>query len=119
MPCCLVLLLAIIGPRFVIVMLALFSNYFYAPYNGLLVPVLGFFFMPFTTLAYAWSINTSGEVSGLQLVIVVLAVLIDLGVVGGGADRRRRGQFPPRQPPPSAPGPSSGGRVLEADGSVE
>jgi hypothetical protein len=113
MPCCLILALAIIGPRFVIVMLALFSNYFYLPYNGLLVPVLGFFFMPFTTLAYAWSINMTGEVSGLQLVVVVIAVLIDLGVVGGGADRRRRGQFPPPR------GPQSGSRVLEADGSVE
>ncbi len=112
MPCCLILMLAIIGPRFVIVMLALFSNYFYLPYSGLLVPVLGFFFMPFTTLAYAWSINTTGEVADLRMIVVVIAVLIDLGVVGGGADRRRRGQFPPRRP-------QSGGRVLEADGSVE
>jgi hypothetical protein len=114
MPCCLVLALAIIGPRFVIAMLLLFTNYFSVPYHGILLPILGFFFMPFTTLAYAWSINTSGEVSGLQLVVVILAVLIDLGVIGGGADRRRRGQFPP----PSA-GSGSGGRVLEADGSVE
>lgn len=90
MPCCLLLLLATIGPRFVIVMLALFSNYLQTAYTGLLIPLLGFLFLPFTTLVYAWAINTTGEVSGLQLVVVVIAVLIDLGVVGGGANRRRQ-----------------------------
>jgi hypothetical protein len=84
------LLLATIGPRFVIVMLALFSNYLQTAYSGLLIPLLGFLFLPFTTLAYAWAINTTGEVSGFQLLVVVLAALIDLGVVGGGANRRRQ-----------------------------
>ena len=107
MPCCLLLLLAMIGPRFVIAMLALFSNYLQTAYTGLLIPLLGFLFMPFTTLAYAWAINTTGQVSGLQLVVVVIAVLIDLGVIGGGANRRRYQR------------PSGGGRVLDADGSVE
>ena len=107
MPCCLVLLLAIIGPRFVIVILALFSNYLQTAYTGFLIPLLGFLFLPFTTLAYAWSINTTGEVSGLQLVVVVIAVLLDLGVIGGGANRR---QYQRR---------FGGGRVLDADGSVE
>ena len=107
MPCCLLLLLAIIGPRFVIVLLALFSNYLQTAYTGLLIPLLGFLFLPFTTLAYAWAINTTGEVSGLQLVVVVIAVLVDLGVFGGGADRGRRRR---RQ---------QQGRILEADGTVE
>ena len=107
MPCCVLLLLAIIGPRFVIVMLALFSNYLQTAYTGLLIPLLGFLFMPFTTLAYAWAINSTGEVWGLQLVVVVIAVLLDLGVIGGGADRRRRQRRQER------------GRILEADGTVE
>lgn len=89
MPCCLLLLLAIIGPRFVLLALALFSNYLQAAYTGLLIPLLGFLFMPFTTLAYAWAINSTGQVAGIQLVVVVVAVLIDLGVIGGSADRRR------------------------------
>src|SRR5690606_34243603 len=104
MPCCLLLLLAMIGPRFVIAMLALFSNYLQTAYTGLLIPLLGFLFMPFTTLAYAWAINTTGEVSGLQMVVVIIAVLIDLGVVGGGANRRRQQQR------------HRGGMVLDADG---
>lgn len=107
MPCCLLLLLAMIGPRFVIALLALFSNYLQTAYTGLLIPLLGFLFMPFTTLAYAWAINSTREASGIQLVVVVIAVLIDLGVIGGGADRRRRQQ---RQ---------RGGMILDADGTVE
>jgi hypothetical protein len=105
MPCCLVLALMMIGPRFVIIMLALFTNYLQTAYTGLLIPLLGFIFMPFTTLAYAWAMNTTGEVSGLQLVVIIIAVLIDLGVVGGGADRRRRQR--------------RRGMILEADGTVE
>jgi hypothetical protein len=97
-----------IGPRFVIAMLALFSNYLQTAYTGLLIPLLGFFFMPFTTLAYAWSINTTGEVSGLQMIVVIIAVLIDLGVIGGGANRRRRQQRQHRD-----------GVILDADGTVE
>ncbi|MDA1236600.1 MAG: hypothetical protein O3A53_17585, partial [Acidobacteria bacterium] len=102
------ILLAMIGPRFVIAMLALFSNYLQTAYTGLLIPLLGFLFMPFTTLAYAWSINTTNEVSGMQLVVVIIAVLIDLGVVGGGANRRRRQVRRQR-----------GGMILDADGTVE
>jgi hypothetical protein len=57
----------------------------------MLWPLLGFFFMPLTTLAYAWAINSGGSVQGLYLVVVVLAVLMDLGLLGSGeASRRRR-----------------------------
>jgi hypothetical protein len=46
--------------------------------------------MPLTTLAYAWAINSRGSVEGLQLVVVIIAVLIDLGLMGGSAAQRRR-----------------------------
>ena len=45
--------------------------------------------MPFTTLAYAWAINSNGSVSGFYLVVVILAVLMDLGSLGGGASQHR------------------------------
>ena len=89
MPCCLLLALAFLGPRIVIIGLALFSSFFERAYDGLLIPLLGFLFLPFTTLAYAWSINTRGEVAGLQLVVVAIALLFDLGVLGGGASKHR------------------------------
>ncbi len=82
MPC----LLALIGfffPRIVLIVLWL-SGYLDKAYATVLWPLLGFFFAPFTTLAYAWAINTNGSVSGIYLVVLVIAVLMDIGVLGGG-----------------------------------
>lgn len=82
--------LALIAPRFAIVLVVLFSDYIGEAYENLLWPFLGFLFMPVTTLAYAWAINSRGSVEGFQLVVVVIAVLMDLGLVGGSAASRRR-----------------------------
>ena len=76
-------------PRLVIILVVILSDYIGAAYQTVLWPLLGFFFMPLTTLAYAWAINTNGSVSGVYFVVMVLAVLIDLGIVGGGASNRR------------------------------
>jgi hypothetical protein len=46
--------------------------------------------MPLTTLTYAWAINSRGSVAGVHLVVVVIAVLIDMGIVGGSASQRKR-----------------------------
>ena len=78
-------------PRFALALVFIFSNYLGRAYETMLWPLLGFFFMPLTTMAYAWAVNTHGTVTGVYLVVVVIAVLIDLGLVGGsGASARRR-----------------------------
>jgi hypothetical protein len=82
--------LALLTPRFAIVLVVLFSDYIGRAYETLHWPFLGFLVMPLTTLAYAWAINSRGSVEGLQLVVVVIAVLIDLGLIGGSAAQRRR-----------------------------
>jgi hypothetical protein len=82
--------LALTAPRFAIVLVVLFSNYIGRAYETVLWPFLGFLFMPLTTLAYAWAINSHGSVEGVHLVVMVIAALIDLGVVGGSASSRRR-----------------------------
>ena len=82
--------LALMAPRFAIVIVVIFSDYIGQAYETLLWPFLGFLFMPLTTLAYAWAINSRGSVEGFQLIVVVIAVLIDLGIVGGSAATRRR-----------------------------
>lgn len=86
---CLVALLAMAFPRLAIVLVVLFSDYIGAAYQTTLWPLLGFFFAPYTTLAYAWAINSNGSVSGLYLIVVVIAVLADLGTFGTGAAGRR------------------------------
>lgn len=85
---CLLALLALIAPRLVIVLLVIFSTYMSSAYQTILWPVLGFIFMPFTTLAYAFAINSHGSVSGLYLALVVIAVLFDLGSLGGAHSQR-------------------------------
>ena len=81
--------MALATPRFAIILVVIFSNYIGRAYQTTLWPFVGFLFMPMTTLAYAWAINSRGSVAGFQLVVVVIAVLIDLGLIGGSASRRR------------------------------
>jgi hypothetical protein len=82
--------LALSAPRFAILLVVVFSDYIGRAYNGPLWAFLGFLFMPLTTLAYAWAINSSGSVEGIYLGAVVIAVMIDLGLIGGSASQRRK-----------------------------
>jgi hypothetical protein len=82
--------LALAAPRFAIVLVVILSDYIGRAYETTLWPLLGFFFMPLTTLAYAWAINSNGAVAGMHMVVVVIAVLMDLGLVGGSAAQRKR-----------------------------
>ena len=88
---CLVVLLALLFPRVVILVLALSSTYLQRAYETAIWPVVGFFFMPLTTLAYALTINEAGSVRGVYAFLMVGAAMIDLGLLTGGeASRRRR-----------------------------
>ena len=86
---CFVGLLALVFPRLAIIVVVIFSDYIGNAYETWIWPLLGFIFMPLTTLAYAWAMSAHGSVEGFHLVVVVLAALMDLGVIGGGASNRR------------------------------
>ena len=87
--CCVVALLAFFGPRLVIFLLWLFTTYMSRAFDTLLLPLLGFIFLPWTTIAFAIAQNEFGGPSGLGLVVIILGVLADIGVLGGGARSRR------------------------------
>jgi hypothetical protein len=87
--CCVLVLLALVGPRVVLVLLWLFTNYLSRAFDTFLWPVLGFLFLPWTTIAYAIAQNELGGMSGLGLIVLALGFLLDIGVVGGGARNRR------------------------------
>ena len=87
---CLFALLAYFAPRFAIVLLVVFSDYLGTAYQSVLVPFLGFLFFPLTTLGYAWAKHSHGSVEGLALAVVLLALLMDLGIIGRTARKRRK-----------------------------
>lgn len=83
------LILGIAFPRFVLVMLFFFTNFLWRAYHGAIIPILGFFFLPLTTVVYAWIVNTGGRVQGIYLVGIIVCVLVDLGLIGQSARGRR------------------------------
>jgi len=89
MACLFVIFLAAF-PRIALVLVFLLSNYLERAYHGLLIPLLGFIFLPLTTLAYAWVVNTGQPLTGVTLIILLVTVIIDLGGLGGGEYHRRR-----------------------------
>jgi hypothetical protein len=87
---CLVVLLALISPRLALVVMWLFTNTLDRAYDSWIVPLIGFFVLPWTTLAYAgmWAAG-SNQVYGFEWFIVGLAFVVDLGAYVGGSARRR------------------------------
>jgi hypothetical protein len=87
---CLAVVLALISPRLALIAVWLFGNVLSRAFDSVLLPLIGFFVLPWTTLAYAvmWDVGTH-EVRGFEWFIVVLAFVADLGSLGGGARGRR------------------------------
>lgn len=90
MPCCVIALLALFGPRLILVGIWLFNNAYLSvgAANNFLLQCLGFIFLPWTLLAYVFSLNTfgAGQFAGLEgtgLVITLVGFIIDLASYGG------------------------------------
>lgn len=80
---CLLIPLALISPRLALVAMWLLSDILSRSFDSWLVPFIGFFLLPWTTLAYAgmWAAGTNA-VTGFEWFIVGLAFLADLGAYG-------------------------------------
>ena len=88
---CLLVALALITPRLIMVILWLLPTHYLSHAYGTWVwPLLGFFLLPTTTLAYAIAVNEFGGFRGWGAVITILGLLGDLGVLGGGRGILRR-----------------------------
>lgn len=87
--CCPLLLLLVFGPRVVLALLFFLSRYLQHAYHSLLIPVLGFIFLPWTTLAYAWVVNSGHSLNGIYLILIIVTVVVDLGAHGGGYRQTR------------------------------
>jgi uncharacterized oligopeptide transporter (OPT) family protein len=88
---CLFLIVIMLFPRVALALLWLFTHYLDRVFhNTILLLILGFLFLPFTTLVYAWMVNSGLPVAGINLLFLLLAVVADLGTVGHGYSRRQR-----------------------------
>jgi hypothetical protein len=82
--CCLIALLLFFGPRVVLALAWLFSNW-YSAFDSGLVAVAGFVVLPWTSLAWMYTyFHHEGQLSGGYVVLIILAALADLGAYGGG-----------------------------------
>jgi hypothetical protein len=64
------LVLALASPRFVLLLFAVLNwDYLFRGYHTALLPLLGFIFLPLTTLVYAVAVNSFGGLQGWALVL--------------------------------------------------
>jgi hypothetical protein len=86
---CLVVLLAFLSPRLALFAIFLFSDLLSEAFDSWFVPLLGFFLLPWTTLAYAVMWSSSNQVVGFEWFIVVLAFVFDLASYASRGKARR------------------------------
>jgi hypothetical protein len=85
---CLAVLFALISPRLALFFIWIFSDLLSRAFDSWFVPLLGFFLLPWTTLAYAVMWSSSDRVYGFEWFIVVLAFFFDLASYAGGSRGR-------------------------------
>jgi hypothetical protein len=81
---CLLLIVFLAFPRIALALLLLFSNYLERAYHSLILPLLGFLFLPLTTLVYAWMANTRQPIAGINLLILIVTIVVDLAALVAG-----------------------------------
>jgi hypothetical protein len=88
---CILVLIALGVPRVVMFFILLLTHWFGQAFATWYWPVLGFCFMPYTTLAYmAAMLNNNHQLAGGWLALFIVAVVVDAGHWGGGGAYYRR-----------------------------
>ena len=91
---CLAVLVALVTPRLVLFMMWVFSDYLNHAFASGWFGLLGFLFLPTTTIMWALAENefaaSGGGLEATGVILVVLGVIIDLGLLGGSGRGVRR-----------------------------
>ena len=81
-----------------------------ATFSTAIVPCLGFLFLPFTTMVYAWLMQGVGGIQGFDWLWLGLALFSDVASIASAGYANRQaipgypsGTTPPPSAPPSAP----------------
>jgi hypothetical protein len=88
--CCLAVLILLLGPRLFLMVAWVLTNW-YDAFDSRLVAFLGWLFLPYTSMAWMYVFfNNEGRVEGGYIVLMILAVLFDIGVFSGGHRSMKR-----------------------------
>lgn len=91
---CLLGCVALGFPRVALFFVWLFEpGYLSRAFGGALWPLLGFFFLPVTTIAFAYGMNSlgrAGQMPPFGWLLVIIGLLVDLGLLGGGSSSAQR-----------------------------
>ncbi len=85
--CCWFLIGWAFAPRVALVFMWLLNDRISAAFGGIIVPLIGFFILPWTTLTY--TLVAPGGLGVFDIAFLVIAVIADLGAYGGGARYRQ------------------------------
>lgn len=90
--CCLIVALMLVGPRVVLAFAWLFSDWYSAFTSGWMA-LLGWLFLPWTSLAWIFThFHNGGQLSGGYVILLGLGLLADVGLFGGGRAAHKRWQ---------------------------
>jgi hypothetical protein len=83
--CCFVTLFLLIGPRFALVCMWLFSDMVTRVFGAnFVIPLLGIIFLPYTALFYVIVYLYMGMANPFAWALVILGFIIDISAYGGG-----------------------------------
>jgi hypothetical protein len=85
---CLLALVGAVAPRLALILMWLFTDWLGRAFDSFVLPLLGFLFMPLTTVIYVF-VSPRG-LGPFEWILLVIGILIDLGSYGSGAYGRRR-----------------------------
>jgi hypothetical protein len=96
---CFVLLLGSVAPRLTLALMALFNDEITKAFDGSwVIPLIGWFLVPYTTLVYVLMSWWTNGVSGFDWVLVAFAFFIDIASYTGGYARRSEIRYPTNYP---------------------
>jgi len=82
--CCIGALVLLLGPRIFLIGVWLLTNW-YDAFDSALLAILGWLFLPYTSLAWMYVyFHNAGQASGPYMLLMIIAVMFDVGVFGSG-----------------------------------
>jgi hypothetical protein len=86
--CCIVLVLALLGPRVAVIATWLFTDRLSIAFESFWYGFAGWVFLPWTTFMYAWTYQPVFGVSGFGWLLVAFGFVADIATWFGGARQR-------------------------------